>query len=77
MNAVAAHAIFFSPSVNVRAQARVGYTCVYVYHFYVCVYSISNVWVVHMRYIIYILCAYLRRGKKTSNGKNLLHCEIS
>lgn len=53
---------FLSPSVNVRAQARVGYTCVYVYHFYACVYPISSVWVVHMRYIIYMLCAYLRRG---------------
>ena len=37
-------------------------------------YPISSVWVVHMRYIIYILRAYLRRRKRLQKVK--IYCTV-
>lgn len=37
-------------------------------------YPISRVWVVHMRYIIYILRAYLRRKKRLQKVK--IYCTV-
>lgn len=77
MNAAAAYATSFSMCECACPGTCVIHICVHADHFYVYVYLIASVCVVCMRYITYILWAYLKRKKKTSNGKNLLHCEIS
>lgn len=68
-------AIWFS--VNVQAQARVLDTCVCRSFLYVCVPGIECVGSSHEIYYIHTVCIFKKKKKKTSNGKNLLHCEIS
>lgn len=73
MNAAAAYSTSFSMCERARPGMCVIYICVHVDHFYVYVYLIASV-LVRVRYITYILCAYLKRKKRLQTVK--IYCTV-